>query len=83
MGRGCSSVGRASDQCTSEAGSITWCSKGFFSPESTFSADSYGVQTAPCATAHIRIFVHIVDPVVHVRAQYIMETLKHPACTIG
>ena len=26
---------------------------------------------------------HVKDPVVHVRVQWIVETLKHPACTVG
>ena len=44
---------------------------------------SYGVCAPPCATACINICVHIKDPVVHVRVRWIMETLKHPACTVG
>ena len=57
----------------------------FFSlPESTFSADSLTVsRTPPCATACINICAHIKDLVVHVRVWWIMETLKHPACTVG
>ena len=31
----------------------------------------------------IFICVHAKDPIVHVRVQWIMETLKHPACIIG
>ena len=43
---------------------------------------SYRVRTPPCAIACINICVHVKDPVVHVRVWWIMETLKHPACTI-
>ena len=57
----------------------------FFLPESTFSADSlsYCVRTPPCAAACIYSGALIKDPVVHVRVGWIMETLKHPACTLG
>ena len=41
------------------------------------------VRTPPCAIACINICVHVKDPVVHVRVQWIMETLKHPARTVG
>ena len=55
-----------------------------FSPKVNFQRRlSYSVCTPPCATACIYICVHIKDPVVHARFQWIMETLKHPACTIG
>ena len=43
---------------------------------------SYGVRTPPCTIACIYICAHVKDPVVHVRVRWIMETLKHPACTI-
>ena len=57
--------------------------QGIFLPESTFSVDSYGVCKTPCAIACIYICVHVKDPAVHVRVWWIMETLKHPACTVG
>ena len=44
---------------------------------------SYGVRAPPCATACIFIFAHVKDPAVHVRVRWTMETLKHPACTVG
>ena len=44
---------------------------------------SYGVRTPPCAIACIYICAHVKDPVVHVRVRWIMETLKHPAYTVG
>ena len=43
----------------------------------------YSVCIPLCAIACINICAHIKDPGVHIRAQWIMETLKHPACTIG
>ena len=36
-----------------------------------------------CAFACINICAHIKDPVVYVRVPWIMETLKHRACTVG
>ena len=36
-----------------------------------------------CAFTCINRRAHFKDPVVHVRVWWIMETLKHPACTIG
>ena len=60
--RGCSSVGRASDRHDVEPGSIPWCGKGFFVPESTFSADSLTVSAKPsCAVACINICAHVKD----------------------
>ena len=44
---------------------------------------SYNVCTPLCAITCIIICAHVKDPVVHVRVGWIMETLKHPACTIG
>ena len=44
---------------------------------------SYVVCTPPCAITCINICVHVKDHVVHVRVRWIMETLKHPACTEG
>ena len=41
------------------------------------------VRTPPCAIACIySTRAHVKDPVVHVRVRWIMETLKHPACTV-
>ena len=55
-----------------------------FSPESAFSADSLMcVRTPLCAITCFNICAHIKDHVVHVRVWWIMETLKHPACTVG
>ena len=44
---------------------------------------SSGVHTPPCAIACINICAHVKDPIVHFRVWWIMETLKHPACTVG
>ena len=55
-----------------------------FSPRINFQFRlSYGVRTLPCAIACIYICAHVKAPVVHVRVRWIMETLKHPACTVG
>ena len=55
-----------------------------FSPRINFQCRlSYGVRTPPCAIACIYICAHVKDPVVHVRVRWIIETLKHPACTVG
>ena len=76
---GCSSVGLASDQHTTEADLIPW-----FSAKVNFQRRlSYGVCTPECATACINICAHAKDPVVHVRVQWIIETVKHQACTLG
>ena len=76
VGWRCGSVGRAVDRHAANAGSIPRC-------VNFLCTLSYGVHTPPCANAHIYICVHIKDPVIHVRVQWIMETLKHPACTTG
>ena len=56
----------------------------FFSPRVNFQCGlSYGVRTSPCAIAYINICLHVKDPVVHIRVRWIMETLKHSACTVG
>ena len=83
LGRECSPVGTASDWHAADTGSTPLCGKGFFS-ESSFSADSLRcIRTPPCAITRIKICAHVKDPVVHVRLRWIMETLKHPACTEG
>ena len=57
---------------------------GIFLSPSTFNADTLRcVHIPPCALARIYICVHVKDPVVHVRVRWIMETLKHPVCTVG
>ena len=55
-----------------------------FSPRVNFQCRlSYGVHTPLCAVACINISAHIKDCKVYVRLWWIMETLKHPACTVG
>ena len=44
---------------------------------------SYCARITPCAIASIYICAHVKNPVVHVRVRWIMETLKHPACTVN
>ena len=74
--RGCSSVGRASDRHAADAGSISRCGKGFFSPRVNFRCRlAYGVRTPPCAIVCINICAHIKDPVVHVRVPWIRRCL--------
>ena len=55
-----------------------------FSPRVNFQCRlSYGVRTTPCTIACTSICAHVKDSVVHVRVRWIIETLKHPACTPG
>ena len=44
---------------------------------------TYRVHTLLCAVACIYLCAHARDPVVHVRVRWVIETLKHPACTLG
>ena len=82
-GWGCSSLGRASDRHATDAGSIPRCGKGFFSQSQLSVQTLTCVRVPPCAIACIYISAHVKDLVVHVRVRWIMETLKHPACTVG
>ena len=79
----CSSVGRASDRHAVDASSIPRCGKGFFSESQLSVQTLLRCCTLPCAIACINICAHIKDPLVHVRIRWIMEALKHPACTVG
>ena len=79
IGWGCSSVSRASDWHTADAGSIPLNGKFFSLPESASSADSRMVSALPhypwaTAITYIDICAHVQDPVVHVRVWWIMET---------
>ena len=81
LGRGNSSVGRASD-CkawhNTYVGSSPWCGKGLFS-QSTFSADSLTVSVQlPCATACIIVWAHIKNPK-HWHPYHCLDTCK--CCT--
>ena len=55
-----------------------------FSPTVNFQCRlSQGVRTPLCAIAYINTCAHVKDRVVCVRVRCIMETLKHPARTVG
>ena len=55
-----------------------------FSPQVNFQSRlSYGVRTPLCAITCINICVHNKDPVVHVRAQWMMAPQTYPARTIS
>ena len=55
-----------------------------FSPRVNFQCRlSFSVRTPPCTIACINICAHVKDPVVHVRAWWIMATQTNPACTIA
>ena len=55
-----------------------------FSPRVNFQCRlSFSVCTPPCTSACNNICAHIKGPAVHVRFRCFMETLKHPACTLG
>ena len=57
--------------------------QGIFLPESTFSENSLSVSVHPRGRSHALTYVHVKDPVVHIKGRGITETLKHPACTVG
>ena len=55
-----------------------------FSPRVKFQCRLfYGVCTPLCAIACISFCARVKDSVVHVRVRWILETLKHPSCTVG
>ena len=85
FGWGRSSVGTASDHHATDAGSIPQCGKDFSPRVNIQCRLSYSVRTAsyPHVRSHLLTFVHVKDSIVCVRVQWIMETLKHPARTIG
>ena len=72
----CYFLGRASNRHRTEAGSVSWCHKGFSSQSQLSARLSFDVYTPPCANTRIRICAHGKDPVVHVRVRWIKETLK-------
>ena len=57
--------------------------QGIFPPVNFQCRLSYRVCTSPCAITCIHTCAHFKDPIVHVRVLWIMETLKHPACTLS
>ena len=78
---GCSSVGRASDRHTADQVPLPGAAREFSTGANFQCRLSCGVRTPPCAC--INICVHVKDPVVHGEVCWIMETLNHPACTVG
>ena len=55
-----------------------------FSPRVIFQCRlSHGVRITPCANVCINVCGRVKDPVVRFRVRWVMETLKHPACTVG
>ena len=56
--------------------------QGFF-PESFFSVDSLTVSVHSHIYAIACTYAHVIDLVVDVRARWIMEKLKHSACSAG
>ena len=55
-----------------------------FSPSQLSEQTLLHVSVHPlCAIACIHVCAHVKDPVVYVRVRWIMETLKHPACTVS
>ena len=79
----CSSAARMSDRHAADAGSIPWCDTGFFSQSQLSVQTLDTLRTFPCAIACINICAHVKDPVVQVRVWWILETPKHPVCTVG
>ena len=62
-GRGCSSVGGASDRNAAEGRFNSPVRLRIFLPESTFSADSLTLSVQPsCAITRINICAHVEDP---------------------
>ena len=59
------------------------CGKGFFSGVNFRCRLSYGIHAPRSAIACIYICVHVKKPLVQVRVRWIMEILKHTACTLG
>ena len=74
---------RASDRHVANAGSIPRCGKGLLSQCQLSVQTLLRCPHTPYAIACINICAHVKDPVVHVRFRWIMETLKHQACTVG
>ena len=77
---GCSSVGRQSDRHAADADSIPQCGKGF-SSQSQLSVQTLSVSVHPGVQSYA--LTHVKDPVVHVRARWIMETQTYQVRTIA
>ena len=59
------------------------CGKGVFSQSQLSVQTLLRCPHIPCAIARFNIRAHVKDPVVHVRVRWIMETPKHPACSVS
>ena len=53
-----------------------------FSLRINFQCRLFGVRTSPCVIVYINICSHVKDHIVHVRVRWVMETTKHPVCTV-
>ena len=73
---------RASDRHVADAGLIPRCGKGFISQSQLSVQTLTCIRILLCTITCINICAHVKGPVVHVRVGWIMETLKHPACTV-
>ena len=83
VGWGCSSVGRLSDRHTAEVGLIHWCGKGFFF-QSQLSMQTLMVSVHPRVQSHALTSGRTLMILLFMSGvQWVMETLKHPACTVG
>ena len=71
-----------SDRHAADACFIPRCGKGFFS-QSKLSMQTLTVFVHPRVQSHTLSPAYVKDFVVHVRVWWIMETLKHQACTVG
>ena len=75
---------RASNHHVADTGSVSLCSKGFFSQSQLSVQTLLHVSVHPCVQSRaFNICAYVKDPVVRVRVRWSMETLKHPACTVG
>ena len=66
----------ALDRHAADVGSILRSGRDFFPRVNSQSGVSYSVSVSLCASTCIEICAHVKDPVVHIRVQWIMETLK-------
>ena len=77
-----SSAGRASDRHTAEAVPFPGAARDF-SPKVNCQRRLLRCPYTPVCNRIYYICAHVKDPVVHVRAQCIMKTLKITACTVN
>ena len=81
LGWRCSSVGRA---CVTPLRQVRFPGASRdFSPRVNFHEDSLSVSVHPRVQSHALTFCsHVKDSVVLVRVRWIIEKVKHPACTV-